>query len=648
MGSSHKGNRIWKVMVLFTRNKVSLVHLIAFFSLTLFAFVLLSPSVVTAAANGQSYTFDGAGILKCPTGGNVVGASPVDALQCNFANAASKWMDKVQGYALRLFFLLLSLEMTWTAIRWAIDKQSISDLFASLGFKIISVGFFIFLIEAAGPGLGTVQNPNNPIGISWPVAVIQSFANIGQDLAGGNVTPTSMTPSAVLNNGGNLASSIMREVAFGPGSSPSLLNPVGVFNSMICAAMAIIISFAVLLAYVVIGGQLLITIIEVYVLGSVGIILLGFAGSRWTIDNSTKYVSYIFSVGVKLLVLYVVVGLGNDLTQTYIKLLSDFQNSGANSATVGIPLILQILVGSLLFALMAWMIPAKAASLLNGATNMSLGTAIAGAIATSAIGKGIVQGGGGALLGAGRAGMAGAKGGVGAYAALKNGGGSMIGGGFGTMMKGIASGDAGGAFSGLKQVGAGVQKTGGSAQSDIPMSNAMQGISSGISGLTSGKSPADQASGAFKASQSSSDAASSFMNKASEDFKAAGKSGISEKKRSELNESGSNNSEMESQMKNASNRFKEIGESLSNGGSMKDPSSIFKGPDGKTPASLGESAMEAKASVARAGRVLYPEDRSGGRNGGGGKGDPSLTQALRGNPDGGGGGGVSIRMTHHE
>ena len=81
---------------------------------------------------------------------------------------------------------------------------------------------------------------------------------------------------------------------------------------------------------------------------------------------------------------------------------------------------------------------------------------------------------------------------------------------------------------------------------------------------------------------------------------------------------------------------------------MKDLSSTFKGPDGKSPASLGESAMEAKASVARAGRVLQPEDRSSGGQGGGRNGDPSLAQALRGNPDGGGGGGVAIRMTHHE
>lgn len=621
--------------------------MIAFISLVLFAFTFFSPSSANAAANGQSYLNSGAGILKCPTGGNLAGATPINAIQCNFANTASGWMDKIQGYALRLFFSLLAIEITWTAIRWAIDKNSITDLFSSLAFKVISVGFFLFLIEAAGPGLGTIQNPNNPIGISWPVAIIQSFAQIGQDLGGGGISSQTMTPAIILNKGNDLVTTIMTDVVFGPGSSPNMFNPVGVFNSMLCAAIALIVCFIVLLAYVVIAGQLLVTIIEVYVLGSVGIVLLGFAGSRWTIDTSTKYISYIISVGVKLLVLYLVIGLGSELTATYTKLLASFQLSNSNTVTVGIPLLIQILVGSLLFALMTWMIPSKAASLLSGATSMSLGSAITGAIATSAIGRAFVQSGGGAALSAGRLGAAGIRGGSGIAGGLTKGGAGMIGGGFGTMMKGIASADGGQANSGMKQAISGMRKVGGSAQSDIPMSNAMQGMSSGISGLGSGKSSADQASGAFKASQSASDAAASFMNKANEDFKSAGKSGISEKKRSELNESGSNNSEMESQMKNASKRFAEIGESLSNGGSMKDLSSTFKSADGKSPASLAESAMEAKASVARAGRILQPADRSS-QQGGGANGVPSVLDALSKNPDGGGGHGVSIRMSHHE
>ncbi|KMY85162.1 Conjugative transfer protein TrbL [Candidatus Paraburkholderia calva] len=61
------------------------------------------------------------------------------------------------------------------------------------------------------------------------------------------------------------------------------------------------------LVFLFVAAQLLVTQIESFIRIGAGVILLGFGGSRWTTDMSSKYMQYAVATGLKLMVLYVIV-----------------------------------------------------------------------------------------------------------------------------------------------------------------------------------------------------------------------------------------------------------------------------------------------------------------------------------------------------
>ena len=150
---------------------------------------------------------------------------------------------------------------------------------------------------------------------------------------------------------------------------------------MICA-------LGVVMAFAIIAGQLLITLIESYIVIGAGVFMLGFTGSRWTLVFGEKYVGYAVSVGIKLFMLELIVGLGFDLGQQWGSL---FANGIAPPETY-----IEVVGAALVFGFLAWQIPSLAASLMNGAPRMTLGSFVstAGAVAVGGV---IVGSGVGAL-----------------------------------------------------------------------------------------------------------------------------------------------------------------------------------------------------------------------------------------------------------
>src|SRR6202011_6063043 len=82
------------------------------------------------------------------------------------------------------------------------------------------------------------------------------------------------------------------------------------FTGLLCA-------LGVVIAFAIIAGQLLITLIESYIVIGAGVFMLGFTGSRWTLVFGEKYVGYAVSVGIKLFMLELIVGLGYALGQQW-------------------------------------------------------------------------------------------------------------------------------------------------------------------------------------------------------------------------------------------------------------------------------------------------------------------------------------------
>ncbi|MCZ7618389.1 MAG: type IV secretion system protein [Myxococcota bacterium] len=147
------------------------------------------------------------------------------------------------------------------------------------------------------------------------------------------------------------------------------------------AAIASLLTF---LAFVIIAGQLALSLIEMYIVIGGGVLLLGFAGSRWTMPFAERYLSYAVAIGIKLFVLYLIIGVGTALAASWAPTLA---NAGTSPSDL-----FAILGASLVYMIVAWQIPSFASSLIAGSVNLTLGSALytGGSMAAMALGvKGI-------------------------------------------------------------------------------------------------------------------------------------------------------------------------------------------------------------------------------------------------------------------
>ena len=294
-------------------------------------------------------------------------------LASQFSTTTGPWTTTALGYAQDLFFALVAIEIAWSAITYVLQKDSLPDFLAALLLKIISVGFFYILLQ---PQYGPV----------WISDVIASFSQAGSAIGGQSQFGPS-DPSSVFNCGTDIANAMLQSLSG---------NPVGLTFGNILPAIeacfaALICALGVVLAFAIIAGQLLITLIESYIVIGAGVFMLGFTGSRWTLVFGEKYVGYAFSVGIKLFMLELIIGLGYGLGQQWAAL---FGNGIAPPGTY-----IEVVGAALIFGFVSWQIPGLAASLMNGAPRMTLGNflstagtvAVGGVVLASGVG-GIVAG----------------------------------------------------------------------------------------------------------------------------------------------------------------------------------------------------------------------------------------------------------------
>lgn len=282
-------------------------------------------------------------------------------LAAQFSTTTGPWTSIALRYAQDLFFALVAIEIAWSAITYVLQKDSLPDFVASLLLKILSVGFFYILLQ---PQYGPV----------WIADIIYSFSQAGSAIGGQSQFGPS-DPSSVFNCGTDVANAMLQSISN---------NNVGITFGNILPAIeavfaALICALGVVLAFAIIAGQLLITLIESYIVIGAGVFMLGFTGSRWTLVFGEKYVGYAFSIGIKLFMLELIVGLGYALGQQWAAL---FANGIAPPETY-----IEVVGAALIFGFLAWQIPGLAGSLMNGAPRMTLGSFLntAGTVAVGSV-----------------------------------------------------------------------------------------------------------------------------------------------------------------------------------------------------------------------------------------------------------------------
>ena len=201
-----------------------------------------------------------------------------------FRNNRVQWTANVWVYANTLFGILAVIEFTWSAAVMLLEKSDLQSWTSALIRKLMWIGAFYALLLN---------------GRIWIPAIIDSFTQIGQKAAGTGA----LSPSGVFMQGLSLAGALMD----GASTSAFFTNP-GTSLALAFAALLIVIS------YTIITINFIVTLVESYLVVSVGFIFLGFGGSRWTAPYTERYIGLAVSIGIKIVLLYCLISAGFNLS----------------------------------------------------------------------------------------------------------------------------------------------------------------------------------------------------------------------------------------------------------------------------------------------------------------------------------------------
>ena len=122
------------------------------------------------------------------------------------------------------------------------------------------------------------------------------------------------------------------------------------------------------LAFIAITVQFVVAMVESYVIVAAGFIFVGFGGSRWTAPYVERYIGLGVSTGVKIMLLYLLIGTGMNLSVDWM---TDAQKVAA-SATPAMSA-LEIMGASVIFMMLCWQIPKLFAAVLGGSPALTGG-----------------------------------------------------------------------------------------------------------------------------------------------------------------------------------------------------------------------------------------------------------------------------------
>jgi type IV secretion system protein TrbL len=257
------------------------------------------------------------------------------AILQQYAVATSGWFAVLFPIAHNLFLMLLTIELVWVGIRIALARRGGEDAMAHVLWFVFGGGIaYAFLLNAH----------------LWVPAVINSFMLAGSTAAGG----VPLDPSAVFDQGLSLSGSMIATLGYW-----------GTFTSPVNTGVVIVAIIIVIVAFALIAGQLLITLVNSYVVIGGGVLLLGFGGSRWTRPVAARYLSYAIATGVQLFVLYLVIAVGSSMTQLWETGIAE--RSGEDMRVYA-----EILGGSLVYLFLVWRIPNMAYDMMHGAVTFTM------------------------------------------------------------------------------------------------------------------------------------------------------------------------------------------------------------------------------------------------------------------------------------
>ncbi|WP_336967665.1 P-type conjugative transfer protein TrbL [Sphingobium aromaticiconvertens] len=332
----------------------------------------------------------GAGEALAQTGALQEPDTAIQGLLLMIQNSANSWDGRLQGYATSLFWSLAAIQFVITFFPLVMKNADFGEIVGELVRSVLVIGFFAALLMYSR---------------DWASAIVDSFREAGAQASGlgKGLKPGDMFATAV-----NLAETM----------SPATWNPITAVGIALSALL-------VLLCFAFIAAFMFVTLVESYIVINASVLFMGFGGSQWTRDYALAILRYAVSVGAKLFVLTLIVGL---IVQSAAQWKAAYTADNASMLTmVGLALVCAYLaktIPDLIQGLIGGVSPSgggtigsMAAMALTGGAGLAVGaTAAAATGAASAAGGGAAGGApsGGlagllnnSIMGAGRAGPAG-------------------------------------------------------------------------------------------------------------------------------------------------------------------------------------------------------------------------------------------------
>ena len=265
----------------------------------------------------------------------------LDGIATQYRDASRLWRPRLIPIAQRLFMLLASIEFALSGMIWALRRDSLDDIAAKFLLKFTLVAFLLALITSF---------------TYWIPPIVNGFAAAGERAIGAGGT---VSPSGVIDIGRETSLSILEALDAGV----MLSNPA-------MAVYGAIAALIVALAYTAIAAQLVLVLVESYVVLGGGVLFLGFSAFRGTATFAENLIAYTFGVGIKIFLLYLIVGLGTQIARSWIPLIESSTFFGPASP------LLQVVGGSIIFAVLSIRVPNAVASRLSGSSSFGIANAL--------------------------------------------------------------------------------------------------------------------------------------------------------------------------------------------------------------------------------------------------------------------------------
>ena len=265
----------------------------------------------------------------------------LDGIAAQYRDASRLWRPRLVPIAQRLFMLLAGIEFAVSGIIWTLRRDSLDDIAAKFLLKFTLVAFLLALITGF---------------TYWIPPIVNGFAAAGESAIGRSAT---VSPSGIIDIG--------RETSLG------ILKTLDVGVMLSDPAMAIFAAIAALLVslcYMAIAAQLVLVLVESYVVLGGGVLFLGFSAFRGTAGFAENLIAYMFGVGIKIFLLYLIVGLGSEIARAWIPLIRSSEFFGPASP------LFQVVGGAIIFAVLAIRVPNSVASRLAGGSSFGIANAL--------------------------------------------------------------------------------------------------------------------------------------------------------------------------------------------------------------------------------------------------------------------------------